>query len=166
MDTHYPKPAILPARQLSRLEHQHFHATDTGTGHHRRMYDALVGEFAARNGLLVSPLPFALSTLATNTAGKGAWGLPYRFPACDHPVYFHRQRRATLVLIEPYESTDVGGLEEYAAARGLMLHQPPNPMASFHFPGWTLAIAITRPNFGPVTWLPDQLAFPWRGMVS
>ncbi len=165
MSYHHELPVPRP---MSRLERQHFDAQNTVTGIRRRTHDTLIGEFAALNGIARTPRPFALSTLAAGgvSDAKDAWGAMYRFPAADHLTWFRNGAQAALVLSQPYAGSDVDRLHAYAAERGLALHMPPNPKASFWFPGWTLAIAITRPDFGPVRWLDDQVAFSWDGPVQ
>jgi hypothetical protein len=54
----------------------------------------------------------------------------------------------------------VDEVARHMGKHGLVVHAPPNPRASFWFPTSTLFIAITRPDFGPVQWLGEQLDFP------
>jgi hypothetical protein len=52
--------------------------------------------------------------------------------------------------------------------RGLALHIPPDPLASLHYPGWTLFVLVTRPGV-KVRFLPEQdgrLKSFWRDWVN
>jgi len=143
------------------MEEQHFFALDTGTGDHRREHDDLVDMFAGYNDLKPGRA-FCLSALV----GEGSiWGAPATWPGDDHTVYLRRYRRPAMVLAQPYETSDVERLKTWAAERGLIISMPPNPFASFWFPGWTYCVAITAPDFGEVKWLPAQLEFQWQGRV-
>lgn len=128
-----------------------------GTAHDNRWF-ALHAEFAGRNNLKPSA-EFTLDALKRNLRSGGSWGRTYDYPGCDHPSFFKRHRRAALVVVEPYRPAEVEELKTYAADKGLVLHFPPNSQASFWFPGSTYFIAITRPDFGEVKWIPSQLSF-------
>ena len=44
---------------------------------------------------------------------------------------------------------------------------PPDPLASFHYPGWTIFVVLTLADAPPVVWLPEQdgrLADLWQRM--
>jgi hypothetical protein len=68
-----------------------------------------------------------------------------------------------MAIVEPYEGVEARvELPAYVATRGLVLHQPPNPQASFYYPGATLFCVITTREFGPVKWLEEQLRYNFR----
>jgi hypothetical protein len=131
------------------------------------LHDQLVAEFARLNGCKATKRGFALSTLArggvTDTV-SGTWGnWPLGYPGADHHAFARRGRYAAMAIVEPYDSEESRvGLPAYLAARGLVLHQPPNPQASFWYPGATLFCVITTPEFGEVKWLEEQLQYKFR----
>ena len=85
----------------------------------------------------------------------------------DHPAWFRRDRRYAAVVGQPYLSdVDIAETRARLVRRDLVLHLPPDPLASFHFPGWTLFVVITGPGV-EVRWLPEQdgrLKGLWRGL--
>lgn len=90
---------------------------------------------------------------------EDAWG----YPACDHVSWFKRNRKPAAIVTEPYGSGDsMAQLQRFLDELGLVSHQPPNPYASLWYPGYTLFVVITRPEFGEVLWLPEQLEFDGR----
>lgn len=128
-----------------------------GTAHDNRWF-AMHKSFAELNQITPSG-EFTLDALKRDLRSGGAWGETYQWPCCCHPSHFRRNRRATLVVTESYRPSEVEELEIYAADKGLALHFPPNKFASFWFPGSTIFIAITRPDFGEVRWLQEQIEF-------
>ena len=70
-----------------------------------------------------------------------------------------------MIVSEPYHADELPALRAHVEARGLVLQHPPNPFASFHYPGHTVFAAITRPE-REVRWLDEQLAYAeqnlWR----
>ncbi len=150
-----------PKRPLSRLETQHFNCGNYPMD--PRPYEKLLADF----GLLQDMKPgrsFPLSALLRESGTRAApiWGEQYDWPGADHLAHFKRGRSPVAVLTQPYETVEVERLKLYAAARGLALHIPPNPFASFWFPGWTYCLLVTAPDFGPVSWLDEQLEFQTR----
>jgi len=82
------------------------------------------------------------------------------WPGCDHPSFLKRGRRAAMMVSEPYDSYMVEKTRVEATRLGLVVHQPPNTRASLYWPGWTYFVVLTRPDFGEVKWLPEQVKFP------
>jgi hypothetical protein len=153
----------------NRLVHQAELAAGSGMPQNARAqvrgWLGLLDEFAHDNRMMRSG-EFSLDALARNMMHGGRWGEPYQWPGCDHPTYFKRDRRAVAVVAEPYNIGEVRALEAYARQQGLVLHAPPNIKASLWYPGFTYFVVITRPDFGKVRWLTDQLAFTVGGSVA
>lgn len=153
----------LPNRPLQRLEIQHFN-----TGNYPmdpRPYDKLLADFGWWQDMKVGryfPLSDLLKREAPRRRKAPSWGEHYDWPGSDHLAHFKRGRVPIAVLTQPYNTPDVDRLKLYAAANGLAVHMPPNPFASFWFPGWTYCVLLTAPDFGPVTWLEEQLEFRTR----
>jgi hypothetical protein len=87
----------------------------------------------------------------------------------DHPLYYRdaHTRHNIALAGQPYITPDVrqnphdwlANLKADYAAQGLRCHVPPNAFASFHYPGWTAFLVVTKPET-QVQWLPDQIF--WR----
>lgn len=128
-------------------------------------YDAILNGFAALNALQVSRSGFTLRSLVDGVAHRlNTWSAHNdreaggHWPGADHLSYFKRDRAPVAIITEPYlPRSDFGKLEELVDRLGLIIQSPPNPKASFHFPGATSLFMITKPDFGLVTWLPPQL---------
>jgi hypothetical protein len=87
----------------------------------------------------------------------------------DHCVWFREGRRYVAAVGQPYLSAvDIAEARARLADRGLVLHLPPDPLASFHYPGWTLFVVVTKPGVG-VRFLPEQdgrLKGLWRDWLN
>jgi hypothetical protein len=59
------------------------------------------------------------------------------------------------VICQPYDN-NITAAKKAAEHYGLAVHVPPNPFASFHFPGWTQFIVFTKPGL-EVRWLAEQM---------
>lgn len=74
----------------------------------------------------------------------------------DHAITFKQA-----LVLQPY--AHVGGCDwpvfAALARKGFQVHFPPNPLASFHYPGATLFIVITPLGNAPPQWLSAQLRF-------
>ena len=79
----------------------------------------------------------------------------YDFPLLDHDYWCRLDRRYVAVIGQPYSLSDIVAQRENLTKRGLVLHLPPDPFASFRYPGWTLFLVVTMPGV-PVRWLPEQ----------
>ena len=61
----------------------------------------------------------------------------------DHPIWFRRDRRFVAAVGQPYPPAypltagDLDKWRSHLAGRGLVLHVPPDPFASIHYPGGT-----------------------------
>lgn len=119
----------------------------------------LAGMWSRLNGIRFSSVPFTMDALLNNKRSGGSWGDNREWPGSDHETYHRIGGHAVAILAEPYELADFHALAGYAEAHGLAFHAPPNPFASFWYPPFTRIAAITRRDFGPVEWLPDQLQF-------
>jgi len=155
-----------PSRTLSRLEAHHYAAVAKSRGPWEREYDSLITEFAWWNEMKRTESGFSFVTLATGTAPKRADD-SHSMPGMDHVQYFRRGRRPVAILTEPYDPEHyAAGLRDHVEGLGLIIHSPPNLYASLHFPGWTGSFLVTRPDFGRVLWLEDQLMFETQGLVT
>ena len=76
----------------------------------------------------------------------------------DHVIYFRAAGRNTAIVTQPYHSChrEIAALAEKL---GLAWHVPPNPKASFHYPGHTFFFVLTSPDC-VVKWLPEQIKAP------
>jgi hypothetical protein len=87
----------------------------------------------------------------------------------DHDIWFRRDRRYVAAVGQPFLSAiDIAEERARLKARSLVLHVPPDPLASFHYPGWTLFTVITRPGVA-VRFLPEQdgrLKSFWRDWAN
>jgi hypothetical protein len=87
----------------------------------------------------------------------------------DHQLWFTAARRYVAAVGQPYDLDD-DEIEEWRAdlaGRGLVLHVPPDPLASIHYPGATAFLVVTRPGV-TVHWLPEQhgrLARSWKARL-
>lgn len=75
----------------------------------------------------------------------------------DHAVWFYRARRFIAAVGQPYPTAvdDLPWWRASLAERDLVLHEPPDPLASIHYPGATLFVVVTRPGV-EVHFLPEQ----------
>jgi hypothetical protein len=93
----------------------------------------------------------------------------YDFPLLDHDAWFRRDRRYVAVVGQPYLSAvDLAAQRARLTERGFVLHVPPDPFASFNYPGWCLFLVITIPGV-VVNWLPEQdgrLKGRWRDWAN
>ena len=123
-----------------------------------------INAFAAINGWRTTPAFFDL--------GRINRSLPPRHDdrsldreLLDHCIGFSTAHGAVAVAGQPYGSEiDLAEHRAGLAERGLALHVPPDPLASIHYPGWTLFVVITREG-GSVKWLPEQdgrLRMKWK----
>jgi hypothetical protein len=80
----------------------------------------------------------------------------YAFPLLDHCLWFRCDRRYVAIAGQPYLSAvDIAETRAGLGDRGLVLHIPPDPLASLHYRGWTLFVVVTRPGV-VVRFLPEQ----------
>lgn len=120
-------------------------------------HDALLLAFATLNRCKAGR-SFDLEALRRGSTQALSWHT-VDWDGCDHPSFLKRDRRAAMILTEPYGDTLADKARAEAVRYGLVCHSPPNPWASFWFPGSTHLVVLTRPDFGEVRWLPDQLTF-------
>jgi hypothetical protein len=82
----------------------------------------------------------------------------------DHQHCFRAGRGHKAILTQPYDHIVVDEWRSWTAARGVDLLVPPDPLASFWYPGATLFIVLATPGT-EVQWLPEQdgrLAHLWK----
>ena len=123
----------------------------------RPQLDALAHAFGALNGWRVTR-EFALCKLCSARCHRYCGGL-----ITDHALFYRdaRARRNVAIVNQPYLSRqELAGskLAATLATRGLRCQLPPNPFASFWYPGYTAFIVITRADV-TMRWLPEQLTF-------
>jgi hypothetical protein len=121
-----------------------------------RAHQAARGAFAALNDWRATE--FSCYNLGLLGRVAHSWSLYHSrdHVLLDHAIWFRQGRRYVAAVGQPYLSAvDIADERARLAARGLVLHVPPDPFASFHYPGWTLFIVITLPG-AAVRWLPEQ----------
>jgi hypothetical protein len=79
---------------------------------------------------------------------------------------FTRRARFVAAVGQPYPPAagDLDLWRTHLADRGLVLHVPPDPLASIHYPGGTIFVVVTKPGV-EVRFLPEQdgrLADLWK----
>jgi hypothetical protein len=134
---------------------------------------ALAGEaikaFAKLNGWRRAPEFYDLDRLGRGAATRtDHWNDDgYRDRAIlDHPIWFYSARRFVAAVGQPYPPAagDLDLWRTHLADRGLVLHVPPDPLASIHYPGGTIFVVVTKPGV-EVRFLPEQdgrLADLWK----
>ena len=134
----------------------------------RELQERAAREFAALNGWRHSERVFSIKTLARGGARAVPGEDPYLLDPhdlLDHGVYFReipQPYRPIAIVGQPYDTAiSVDKATELAHSRGLDLHAPPNPTASWWYPGWTQFFCLTRLGV-VVRFLPDQLTFEKR----
>jgi len=84
----------------------------------------------------------------------------------DHFKAFSASRRIAALVGQPYmKAEDIPTRRALLAERGFVLHAPPDPFASIHYPGACLFLVVTLPGT-VVSWLPDQdgrMTEQWSG---
>jgi hypothetical protein len=136
-----------------------------------RAHQAAVDVFAEPNGWR----PTKCSFYSLDLLGRSAMSDSLRrrggdsFPLLDHCLWFRRERRYVAAVGQPYLSgVDIAAARANLKARNLVLHLPPDPLASFHYPGWTLFVVVTKPGV-EVRFLPEQdgrLKGLWRDWLQ
>lgn len=137
----------LPTRELRTAEQE-----ETRAGR------AAVEVFAAVNGWKRAPASCSLDCLGRGLSTRSYFwsGDNEDHDLLDHGVWFRGAQRYVAVLGQPYmAAVDLPEWRDCLAARGFALHVPPDPLASFHFPGSTLFVVVTRSG-ATVRFLPEQ----------
>lgn len=124
-------------------------------------WERLLEEWGELNGLQYTLKSFSPERLAGHRPGRaGRCSADTRFPGCDHTSWFMKDGRPAAIVTEPYVSSEaVHDLPAYMAELGLVIHRPPIQKASLSYPGCTMFLVITKPDFGEVRWLREQLEF-------
>lgn len=128
---------------------------------HQETHRALLADWATLNGLKQGA-DFPVGTLArggTHKRDEDFWKLPRHWYGRRFPFCWKRNNVAEAITLEPYPHDDVLSFMAFASRNGLAIHLPPNPRASFWFPDRSLFVVVTRPDFGDVRWLPEQVNF-------
>ena len=126
--------------------------------------DQLAMRLAKLNGWTRTRSDFSIEALARggparfDHSARPWWQDHHLF---DHVRYFRRGRQAAAILTQPYSVIEEG-LGDWLASHRLRMWTPPNPWASFHYPGNTLCLVLTSLAVDEVRWLPEQLAFDVR----
>jgi hypothetical protein len=94
---------------------------------------------------------------AQHFAALNGWRLSrksfqYTTQLFDHPIFLNE---ATIGQPYPQQYRQEVG-EAHAAEHGLVLHIPPHPKASIHYPDGTLFLVFTKPKH-VMQWLPEQV---------
>ena len=133
-------------------------------------HQAAMTAFAKLNGWRPSEVAsYGLSLLGRDRVSGRIRADNHDFPLLDHCIWFREGRRYAAVVGQPYLSAvDIAGERARLLDRGLVLHLPPDPFASFHYPGWTLFAVVTKPCVR-VRFLPEQdgrLKGLWRDWLN
>jgi hypothetical protein len=96
--------------------------------------------------------------------------MPYHYSSLpsvyDHIIGYRRDGLNIAIVTQPYSFDDKERI--MLTRNGLELHIPPDPKASFHYPGRTFFIVVTKPGV-TVNWLPEQdgrMAGKWLSLES
>jgi hypothetical protein len=163
-DIHSAMRALHRSRDLSRMEQMMAKLADA------RAHQAAVDAFAERNGWRPSEVAsYGLSLLGRDRMSGRIRADNHDCDLLDHCVWFREERRYVAVAGQPYLSdVDIAKTRVRLAERDLVLHVPPDPLASLHYPGWTLFVVVTKPGV-EVRFLPEQdgrLKGLWRDWLS
>ena len=158
-DIHNAMRAARRSRNLPMREQADAHA--------RR---AAMDAFAELNGWRPSEVAsYGLSLLGRGRMSGRICADNHDCDLLDHCVWFREGRRYAAVVGQPYLSAvDIAEARARLADRGLVLHLAPDPLASFHYPGWTLFVVVTKPGVR-VRFLPEQdgrLKGLWRDWLN
>jgi len=119
--------------------------------------------WCALNDVTMRRQAFAFTHLAA--AKYPSWkNQSWRFetwPGNDHTRWFWHAHRPAMIVSEPYYARELSAMRARVERLGLELHHPPNPYASFHYPGRTVFAVIARPGRG-VRWLDEQRVYEAR----
>jgi hypothetical protein len=122
----------------------------------RQLQQSALHHLAALNGWRTGP---GVRAFDPDQIGKrsgrrrGQW-----HEALDHVIYFRAEGRCAAILTQPYDHGGViDAARALAAQCGVACHVAPQPRASIHYPGHTLAIVLTGPGH-VMRWLPEQTA--------
>ena len=122
-----------------------------------------INEFAVLNGwkAVSSDKGFPPEKIGHRNRGERWSPSPQIF---DHVIYFRAAGKNAAIVTQPYNNCR---REANALAKklGLALHIPPNPKASFHYPGETFLFVFTLQNC-VVKWLPEQVIAPLAKKAS
>jgi hypothetical protein len=73
----------------------------------------------------------------------------------DHGLYFKCGNKCVAIAAQPYDVDIEESREQFRNYYGLELYIPPDPLASFWFPGATFFVIIAAPH-SHIQWLPEQ----------
>ena len=163
-DIHNAMRAARRSRGLPMREQNAAHLADV------HAHQAAAGAIAELNGWRPSEVAgYGLSLLGRDRMSGRIRADNHDFPLLDHCIWFREGRRYVAAIGQPYLSAvDIAEARARLADCGLVLHIPPDPLASFHYPGWTLFVVVARPGV-PVRFLPEQdgrLKGLWRDWLQ
>jgi hypothetical protein len=163
-DIHSAMRALHRSRDLSRMEQMMAKLADA------RAHQAAKDAFAEVNGWRPSEVAsYGLSLLGRDRMFGRIRADNHDCDLLDHCIWFREGRRYVAVVGQPYLSAvDIAEARARLAERDLVLHVPPDPLASFHYPGWTLFVVVTKPGV-EVRFLPEQdgrLKGLWRDWLN
>jgi hypothetical protein len=164
LDIHNAMRALHRSRDLPGMEQAAAKLADA------RAHQAAMDAFAERNGWRPSEVAsYGLSLLGRDRMSGRIRADNHDCDLLDHCVWFREERRYVAVAGQPYLSdVDIAKTRVRLAERDLVLHVPPDPLASLHYPGWTLFVVVTKPGV-EVRFLPEQdgrLKGLWRDWLS
>jgi hypothetical protein len=132
-------------------------------------HQVAVDAFAELNGWRATKSTcYNLGLLGRSMSSSSLWDTS-DFPLLAHSVWLLLNGRYVAAIGQPYLSAvDVSEARAALTARDIILHVPPDPLASFHDPGWTLFLVFTKPSVR-VRFLPEQdgrLKGLWRDWLE
>jgi hypothetical protein len=126
-----------------------------------RIQADLARDWAGLNGWTSTRSRFSVKALADGGLARAATTESPSDRIFDHVSYFRDGRCAAAIVTQPY-AVDPDTLASWLSVHRLRLWAPPNPWASFHYPGRTLFLVLTCETVRAVRWLPEQLAYKHR----
>lgn len=125
--------------------------------------DRALAAFAKLNGWRRTGTWFSLRSMIPNSRKDPfdeVYGSDPGEECIDHTIRFLERRRPVGFISQPYitgtsESQHIESALRLAERYGLAVHVPPDPLASFYYPGRCMVLGFTAPGRA-VRWLPEQ----------
>ena len=110
--------------------------------------------FGAINGWHTGPdvRAFGVQDIGKRCSSAGALFSTAMF---DHCVWYRANGKCAAIVAQPYQHAQDDYARALAAEHGVAVHIPPQPLASFHYPGWAKIFVFTSPAH-QIVWLEEQ----------
>jgi hypothetical protein len=153
------------------LLHAAIHASEDRSSQHLQRYSQRIWEvkqwatreFAYVNRARVAGKPFSVTAMRDGKRHdkNSGWLIPGEWTdPLDHAEYYREAGVPMCIVAHVYNGLE--GPREFARQMGLTLHVAPDPLGSWHYPGFCELVAYTRPRW-EVVW-PDQCKWDERGV--